>query len=132
MGLTTFQLITLDYWEDVYNKIIASMGPLQLVFFAIVVFFGSFYLINLMLAVVAMSYEEEAENTEEEKNKDMADHRDDSTFSFDPDRLTHAKPLEKKNKNTRIVVMRRGAAIVSDTFNKKKKKSKGEDILENN
>merc|ERR1739840_49240 len=50
--LTTFQLITLDYWEDVYNKIIASMGPLQVVFFAIVVFFGSFYLINLMLAVV--------------------------------------------------------------------------------
>jgi len=31
------------------------------IFFTIVVFFGSFYLINLMLAVVAMSYEEEAE-----------------------------------------------------------------------
>ncbi|CAL4063472.1 unnamed protein product, partial [Meganyctiphanes norvegica] len=127
--LTTFQLITLDYWEDVYNKIIATMGPLQVVFFAIVVFFGSFYLINLMLAVVAMSYEEEAENTEEEKCKDMADHRDDSTFSFDPERLTHAKPLEKKNKNRRIVVMRRGAAIISDTFNKKKKK---DEIVENN
>ena len=32
-----------------------------MVFFTIVVFFGSFYLINLMLAVVAMSYEEEAD-----------------------------------------------------------------------
>ena len=32
-----------------------------MIFFTIVVFFGSFYLINLMLAVVAMSYEEEAE-----------------------------------------------------------------------
>lgn len=32
-------------------------------FFCIVVFFGSFYLINLMLAVVALAYEEEAEIT---------------------------------------------------------------------
>ena len=41
------------------------MGPWSILFFGLVVFFGSFYLINLMLAVVAMSYEEEAENTEE-------------------------------------------------------------------
>lgn len=34
-------------------------------FFTVVVFFGSFYLINLMLAVVALSYEEEAEITQE-------------------------------------------------------------------
>lgn len=34
-------------------------------FFTVVVFFGSFYLINLMLAVVALSYEEEAEITNE-------------------------------------------------------------------
>ena len=34
---------------------------MSVIFFTIVVFFGSFYLINLMLAVVAMSYEEEAE-----------------------------------------------------------------------
>ncbi|XP_076054052.1 sodium channel protein 1 brain-like isoform X2 [Oratosquilla oratoria] len=123
--LTTFQLITLDYWEDVYNKIIATGGPLQVIFFSIVVFFGSFYLINLMLAVVAMSYEEEAENTEEEKTKDLMDHRDDSTFSFDPEKLTHAKPLEKKKpKNRRIIVMRRGAGILSDTFSKRKNKKK--------
>lgn len=32
-------------------------------FFTVVVFFGSFYLINLMLAVVALAYEEEAEIT---------------------------------------------------------------------
>lgn len=77
--LTTFQLITLDYWENVYNmvnfkkfclrilidclifQVVATGGPMHVIFFTIVVFFGSFYLINLMLAVVAMSYEEEAE-----------------------------------------------------------------------
>ena len=40
---------------------VATGGPMNVIFFTIVVFFGSFYLINLMLAVVAMSYEEEAE-----------------------------------------------------------------------
>lgn len=42
-------------------QIVATGGPIHVIFFTIVVFFGSFYLINLMLAVVAMSYEEEAE-----------------------------------------------------------------------
>lgn len=56
--LTTFQLITLDYWENVYNMVLATCGPMSVTFFTVVVFFGSFYLINLMLAVVALSYEE--------------------------------------------------------------------------
>ncbi|XP_056021116.1 sodium channel protein 1 brain-like isoform X8 [Ostrea edulis] len=67
--LTSFQLITLDFWEDTYNKIIRAMGPWNVLFFVIVVFFGSFYLINLMLAVVAMSYEEEAVNTNREREE---------------------------------------------------------------
>ncbi|GIX75139.1 sodium channel protein 60E [Caerostris extrusa] len=67
--LTTFQLITLDYWEDVYNKIIATTGPTSVFFFMLVVFFGSFYLINLTLAVVAIAYEEEAATTLREQDK---------------------------------------------------------------
>lgn len=39
-------------------------------FFTVVVFFGSFYLINLMLAVVALAYEEEAEITLEVSYKE--------------------------------------------------------------
>ena len=41
-------------------QVLAVCGPYTIVFFTIVVFFGSFYLINLMLAVVARSYQEEA------------------------------------------------------------------------
>ena len=41
-------------------QVIEANGPLNIIFFAVVIFFGSFYLINLMLAVVSMSYEEEA------------------------------------------------------------------------
>ncbi|XP_050308218.1 sodium channel protein 60E [Anthonomus grandis grandis] len=92
--LTTFQLITLDYWENVYNMVLASCGPISVSFFTVVVFFGSFYLINLMLAVVALSYEEEAEITQEERKKELVDHREDSTFSFDPTVL-NVKRLSK-------------------------------------
>lgn len=77
---------------------------MSVVFFTVVVFFGSFYLINLMLAVVALAYEEEAEITLEERRKDLLDHRDDSTFSFDPSTLTvkqltkhSTKKVDKKN-----------------------------------
>lgn len=44
-------------------QILATSGPMSVSFFTVVVFFGSFYLINLMLAVVALAYEEEAEIT---------------------------------------------------------------------
>uniref|UniRef100_T1JKK7 Ion transport domain-containing protein n=1 Tax=Strigamia maritima TaxID=126957 RepID=T1JKK7_STRMM len=62
--LNTFQLITLDYWEDIYNRVIFANGPIHLIYFVLVVFFGSFYLVNLMLAVVAMAYETEVEATQ--------------------------------------------------------------------
>ena len=46
-------------------QVLSACGPVSVTFFTVVVFFGSFYLINLMLAVVALSYEEEAEITNE-------------------------------------------------------------------
>ena len=36
-----------------------------MIFFLIVIFLGAFYLLNLMLAVVAMSYEEEVHKATE-------------------------------------------------------------------
>ncbi|GFR71119.1 sodium channel protein [Elysia marginata] len=68
--LTCFQLITLDFWEDIYNKVIRATGPWNVIYFLIVIFFGSFYLINLMLAVVSMSYEEEAVSAGKEKERE--------------------------------------------------------------
>ena len=49
-------------------QILSSVGPWTVIFFIFVVFFGSFYLVNLMLAVVAMSYEEEAESAGKVRN----------------------------------------------------------------
>ncbi|KAK5648632.1 hypothetical protein RI129_003524 [Pyrocoelia pectoralis] len=108
--LTTFQLITLDYWENVYNMVLSSCGPISVSFFTVVVFFGSFYLINLMLAVVALSYEEEAEITQEERKKDLVDHREDSTFSFDPSHINVKKLSKHKLKK---IDARKGVLLAS-------------------
>ncbi|XP_033606691.1 sodium channel protein 60E isoform X3 [Cryptotermes secundus] len=120
--LTTFQLITLDYWENVYNMVLSSCGPISVVFFTVVVFFGSFYLINLMLAVVALSYEEEAEITQEERRKDLTDHRDDSTFSFDPSKI-NVKQLDKHKRKR--VDSRKGVLLASYTRKKTRRRKRG-------
>lgn len=42
-----------------------------MIFFVLVIFLGSFYLINLILAVVAMAYEEQSQtNIKEAKEKE--------------------------------------------------------------
>uniref|UniRef100_H2ZHJ2 Sodium channel protein n=1 Tax=Ciona savignyi TaxID=51511 RepID=H2ZHJ2_CIOSA len=57
--LTSFQLLTLDYWENVYNMIIRAEGPWNVLFFFMSVFLGPFYLLNLLLAVVTRAYSKE-------------------------------------------------------------------------
>lgn len=122
--LTTFQLITLDYWENTYNMIIATCGPMSVSFFTIVVFFGSFYLINLMLAVVALSYEEEAEITQEERRKDLIDHRDDSTFSFDP---THLNLKQLNKQSSKKLDSRKNVIMASYSRKKTRRRKKGKE-----
>nr|XP_015837604.1 PREDICTED: sodium channel protein 60E isoform X3 [Tribolium castaneum] len=119
--LTTFQLITLDYWENVYNMVLSSCGPISVSFFTVVVFFGSFYLINLMLAVVALSYEEEAEITQEERKKELVDHREDSTFSFDPSSLNVKKLSKHKIKK---IDARKGVLLSSYTRKKTRRRKR--------
>jgi hypothetical protein len=73
--LSSFRLITQDYWENLYQLVLTAEGPFQVIYFIGVIFFGSFYLINLILAIVAMSYREqqlkaiEAAAIEEENRK---------------------------------------------------------------
>ncbi|OXU24164.1 hypothetical protein TSAR_009732, partial [Trichomalopsis sarcophagae] len=120
--LTTFQLITLDYWEDVYNKVLSACGPISVTFFTVVVFFGSFYLINLMLAVVALSYEEEAEITNEERRKDLTDHREDSTFSFDPTKINIKTLTKEKQKK---IDARKGVLLSSYSRKRTRRRKRG-------
>ena len=43
---------------DILQITLQTAGPLNITFFIINIFFGSFYLVNLILAIVAMSYDE--------------------------------------------------------------------------
>ncbi|XP_028825376.1 sodium channel, voltage gated, type V-like, alpha b isoform X1 [Denticeps clupeoides] len=61
--LSLFRLMTQDYWETLYHQTLRSAGKTYMVFFMVVIFLGSFYLINLILAVVAMAYEEQNQAT---------------------------------------------------------------------
>ncbi|XP_076370116.1 sodium channel protein para-like isoform X2 [Tachypleus tridentatus] len=56
--LSAFRLMTQDYWEALYQMVLKSAGPWHMLFFVLIIFLGSFYLVNLILAIVAMSYDD--------------------------------------------------------------------------
>ncbi|XP_062434660.1 sodium channel protein type 2 subunit alpha-like isoform X17 [Rhea pennata] len=64
--LSLFRLMTQDFWENLYQLTLRAAGKTYMIFFVLVIFLGSFYLINLILAVVAMAYEEQNQATMEE------------------------------------------------------------------
>jgi len=58
-------------------QVIRANGRIHMLFFIVVIFMGSFYLVNLILAIVAMSYDdcqkkdqEEADEAEEAEEED--------------------------------------------------------------
>ena len=76
--------MTQDFWENLYQVrwafgvegqlqtwfffqiTLMTAGPMHILFFIFNIFLGSFYLINLILAIVAMSYDELQRQAEEE------------------------------------------------------------------
>ncbi|XP_029283655.1 sodium channel protein type 4 subunit alpha B-like isoform X2 [Cottoperca gobio] len=70
--LSLFRLMTQDFWENLFHLTLRAAGKTYMIFFVVVIFLGSFYLINLILAVVAMAYAEQnattmAENKQKEE-----------------------------------------------------------------
>uniref|UniRef100_A0A8C1IET9 Sodium channel protein n=1 Tax=Cyprinus carpio TaxID=7962 RepID=A0A8C1IET9_CYPCA len=57
--LALFRLMTQDYWENLFQLTLRAAGKTYMIFFVVIIFLGSFYLINLILAVVAMAYDEQ-------------------------------------------------------------------------
>ncbi|XP_048835100.1 sodium channel, voltage-gated, type I like, alpha b isoform X2 [Brienomyrus brachyistius] len=64
--LSLFRLMTQDFWENLYQQTLRAAGKTYMIFFVLVIFLGSFYLVNLILAVVAMAYDEQNQATMEE------------------------------------------------------------------
>ncbi|XP_057317031.1 sodium channel protein 60E-like isoform X2 [Hydractinia symbiolongicarpus] len=125
--LTSLQVCTLDYWESVYNSVLAAMGEIYMIYFLLAVFLGPFYLLNLVLAVVSASYEMEVngcpdEDFEREKAANIR--RSASTYSFDGDNcvefLHGPSPVEEINDGEKRYT-------VQEESPKKKKKPKTPD-----
>ena len=72
--------MTQDFWENLYQITLRTAGPWHIVFFMFNIFLGSFYLINLILAIVAMSYDELQRQAEEEAQRYV--HMSYSTVAF--------------------------------------------------
>jgi hypothetical protein len=68
--LTSFQLLTADWWEGVYGPVLMSTGELSVVYFLFVIFLGSFFVLNLVLAVVEGAFEQ----TQKIEEKEIAEH----------------------------------------------------------
>uniref|UniRef100_A0A8D0LBD0 Sodium channel protein n=1 Tax=Sphenodon punctatus TaxID=8508 RepID=A0A8D0LBD0_SPHPU len=71
--LALFRLMTKDFWENLYQLTLRAAGKTYMIFFVLVIFVGSFYLVNLILAVVAMAYEEQNQATLEEAEQKEAE-----------------------------------------------------------
>uniref|UniRef100_A0A1I8HUE9 Sodium channel protein n=1 Tax=Macrostomum lignano TaxID=282301 RepID=A0A1I8HUE9_9PLAT len=78
--LCAFRLMTQDAWESLYQLIIRTNGTPHVVFFVLVIMMGSFFLINVILAIVAMAYDEvrkqdKLDEEEEEAARKQEDER---------------------------------------------------------
>ena len=69
--LTAFRIMTQDFWENLYQITLQTAGPLHILFFLVNILFGSFYLVNLILAIVAMSYDTLQREAEEEAAREL-------------------------------------------------------------
>ena len=54
--IATVIVVTGDWWEEEFRVILSTSGPWSSLYFFVVVIFGAFYMMNLILSVVALSY----------------------------------------------------------------------------
>ncbi|XP_053974046.1 sodium channel protein para isoform X19 [Hylaeus volcanicus] len=100
--LSAFRLMTQDYWENLYQLVLRSAGPWHMLFFIVIIFLGSFYLVNLILAIVAMSYDELQKKAEEEEAAEEEAIRE-----------AEEAALAKENKLAAQAAAREAAAVAS-------------------
>ncbi|CAG05433.1 unnamed protein product [Tetraodon nigroviridis] len=100
--LTLFRLMTQDAWEALYMQTLRAAGKTYMIFFVLVIFVGSFYLVNLILAVVAMAYEEQNQATIEEAQQKEAEFK------------AMLEQLKKQQEETQAAAMATSLGTVSE------------------
>ncbi|BFZ11652.1 hypothetical protein BsWGS_14691 [Bradybaena similaris] len=74
--LCAFRLMTQDFWESLYHLVIRAAGSPHFLYFVIVILLGSFYLVNLILAIVAMSYDEQQKQDQADAEEEAEERRE--------------------------------------------------------
>lgn len=72
--LCIFRVSLQDNWEVLYLQILQTCGSWSWIFFKLLIFLGSYYLINLILAVVASAYQQQRKYIEallEEEKREL-------------------------------------------------------------
>ncbi|XP_036386700.1 sodium channel, voltage gated, type VIII, alpha subunit b [Megalops cyprinoides] len=100
--LALFRLMTQDFWENLYQLTLRAAGKTYMIFFVLVIFVGSFYLVNLILAVVAMAYEEQNQATIEEAEQKEAEFK------------AMLEQLKKQQEEAQAAAMATSAGTVSE------------------
>ncbi|XP_029450833.1 sodium channel protein type 8 subunit alpha [Rhinatrema bivittatum] len=100
--LALFRLMTQDFWENLYQLTLRAAGKTYMIFFVLVIFVGSFYLVNLILAVVAMAYEEQNQATLEEAERKEAEFK------------AMLEQLKKQQEEAQAAAMATSAGTVSE------------------
>uniref|UniRef100_A0A3Q4HP83 Sodium channel protein n=1 Tax=Neolamprologus brichardi TaxID=32507 RepID=A0A3Q4HP83_NEOBR len=101
--LALFRLMTQDFWENLFQLTLRAAGKTYMIFFVVVIFLGSFYLINLILAVVAMAYAEQNQATIAEAKQKEEEYAQmlEALKRREEELLEDADPtLQKKNSST--------------------------------
>ena len=62
-------------------QVLSAAGRYHFLYFVVVIFFGSFYLVNLILAIVSMSYLHQQTKTEAE-NKEIQNKKVSQSFTW--------------------------------------------------
>ncbi|XP_068683417.1 sodium channel protein 1 brain-like [Montipora foliosa] len=103
--LMAFQILTMDQWETLYNKVTKALGVWYVFYFVITIFFCSFYLLNLVLAVVYLSYEKEMKAIEQEERQRETLRKTAASYTADSGTLTSLKPLSKPSNQAGMMEM---------------------------
>nr|AKH03687.1 voltage-gated sodium channel alpha subunit LNav14a21+ [Lymnaea stagnalis] len=74
--LCAFRLMTQDYWESLYHLVLRAEGMAHCLYFVLVILLGSFYLVNLILAIVAMSYDEQQKQDQADADEEAAERQE--------------------------------------------------------
>ena len=109
--LTSFQLLTLDFWENTYNMILRASGTWNVIYFILVILLGPFYLLNLLLAVVTMAY-----SKEHEKQEELREMRKKAKERAKQKAMRRMKQLERQNTGSQGDDDSRGANLWAATI----------------